>query len=258
MNSSSTPSADAAAAARGAEARQILARAAAAGLRLRLTGSLAVQLRCPAFGPLAQAGRSFHDIDFVAYKREGRALRELLAGVGYAEDREVAVVSEGGRAIFRHGESRTHVDVFFDRLDFCHVIPLEGRIEVDPDTLPLAELLLGKLQIVKINEKDLLDAMALLLEHDLGEDDRAIDSARIARLLAEDWGLWRTVTMNLAKLARFAEAHSALDGAARAGFLARTRALESRLEAEPKPLAWRLRAKLGDRVKWYKDVEEVG
>ncbi len=256
MNSGLTAGA-AAAEALSAEARRILAQASAIQASLRLTGSLAVQLRCPRFGQLAHLGRDFRDLDFVAYKREGRRLRELLSGLGYAEDREVAVVSEGARAIFEHGESRIHLDVFFDRLDFCHIIPLQGRLEIDPSTLPLAELLLGKLQIVKINEKDLLDAMVLLLEHPFAEDDSAINLARIARLSAEDWGLFRTMTINLAKLDRLVQAHEALSVEMRKDFLDRIESLNARLQDEPKPLAWRMRAKLGDRVKWYKDVEEV-
>jgi hypothetical protein len=240
-----------------AEARRILNQANTAQTNLRLTGSLGVQLRCPRFGHLAHLGRDFRDLDFVAYKREGRRLRELLSELGYAEDREVAVVSEGARAIFKHGESRIHLDVFFDRLDFCHLIPLLGRLEVDQATLPLAELLLGKLQIVKINEKDLLDAMVLLLEHPLVEDDSAISLARIARLAAEDWGLFRTATMNLAKIDRLVRGHDSLSAEARSDLLGRIESLNARLRDEPKPLAWRMRAKLGDRVKWYKDVDEV-
>jgi hypothetical protein len=30
-----------------------------------------------------------------------------------------------------------------------------------------------------------------------------------------------------------------------------------RLNDEPKPLAWKIRGRVGDRVKWYKDVDEV-
>jgi hypothetical protein len=240
------------------EAQRILDAASPAGACLRLTGSMAVQARCPRFGHLAREGRDFHDLDFAAYKREARQIQLLLSSLGYAADREVAVLSEGARAIYRHGESRLHVDVFFDRLDFCHVIALAGRLETDSATLPLAELLLGKLQIVKIAEKDLVDAGVLLLEHGLAEDDRdAINLARLARLCAEDWGLWRTATMNLAKLERFCESHERLAPDLRTRLRGQLAALGARLEAEPKPLAWRMRAKVGDRMKWYKDVDEV-
>jgi hypothetical protein len=233
-------------------------RAERARLALRLTGSIAVQLRCPRHGALAGPERRFADLDLVAYKRDAPAIRELLLGIGYAENREVFVVSEGGRAIFDHQASRVHVDVFFDRLDFCHVIDLRGRIERDPRTLPLAELLLGKLQIVKINAKDLLDAGIVLLEHDFGADDgEAINSARIGALCAEDWGLWRTVSGNLDKLARFVESDPAFGAAARARIPRQAATLRAAIDAVPKPFAWRMRARLGERVRWYRDVEEV-
>jgi len=240
-----------------AEAERILD-AAKAAPSLRLTGSVAVQIRCPRFGALARSGREIRDIDFAGYKRELRSVQQALTALGYAEDREVAVVSEGSRAIFEHPQSRLHLDVFYDRLDFCHVIPLAGRLEADRQTLPLAELALGKLQIVKINEKDLIDLLALLLEHPLGESDAgAINMARIARLAAEDWGLWRTATFNLEKLGRLADNHSALGTAERQHLASQIALLTQRLDAEAKPLAWRMRAKLGERVKWYRDVDEV-
>ena len=175
-----------------AEARRILQTSEGARLRLRLLGSAAVQLRCPRYAGVAQQGRQFRDIDFAGLQREAAEVRELLSSLGYAEDREVFVLSEGGRAIFEHANG-LHIDVFYDLLDFCHPIRLNGRLDADPPTLPLAELLLTKLQIVQINEKDLLDAIVLLLEHELGGTDAGvINAARIAKLCADDWGLWRT------------------------------------------------------------------
>lgn len=240
------------------EAERILGAVGPAGAALRLTGSLAVQARCPRFGHLAQAGRDFHDLDFAGYKREAKSVQQALSGLGYVEDREVAMVSEGARAIYLHAESQLHVDVFFDRLDFCHVIDLAGRLETDPTTLPLAELVLGKLQIVQITDTDLIDATVLLLEHGFAEDDReGISLPRLAGACAEDWGLWRTASINLDKLERFAESQQALEAADKERARAQIGTLRDRLESEPKPLAWRLRAKVGDRVKWYKDVEDV-
>jgi len=233
-------------------------RAGQTRLALRLTGSIAVQLRCPRHGALAGPERRFADLDLVAYRRDADSIRELMLAIGYAENREVFVVSEGGRAIFDHPESRVHVDVFFDRLDFSHVIDVRGRIERDPRTLPLAELLLGKLQIVKINTKDLFDAGIVLLEHDFGGDDgETINSVRIGALCAEDWGLWRTVSGNLEKLEQFVGSEPAFGGEARMRIPRQAMTLRKAIDAIPKPFAWRMRAKLGDRVRWYRDVEEV-
>ena len=240
------------------EADRILDALSDAGLTLRLVGSMAVLRRCPNYAFLASNDRVYRDLDFAGRKKEARNIQELLSRLGYVEDREVFVVSEGARAIFSSASNGVHVDVFYEKLDFCHAIPLEDRLQIDALTLPLAELLLGKLQIVKINEKDLVDMIALLLEHRLGDaDEDLINAARIAQLCAEDWGLWRTTTLNLEKLERFASSYPKLDDEKKARLVASVDALRRRLDAEPKPLAWRLRARIGERVKWYNDVEEV-
>ena len=240
------------------EADRILDASAKAGLTVRLVGSVAILRRCPNHAFLAGRDRVYRDIDLAGRKKEARDIQKLLNRLGYTEEREVFIVSEGARAIFDSASNGVHVDVFYEKLDFCHAIPLEDRLLVDAPTLPLAELLLSKMQIVKINEKDLVDMIALLLEHKLGDGDRdTINLARIAKLCAEDWGFWRTTTMNLEKLERFAASRPELNEEQKARLTASVAALRQRLDAEPKPLAWRMRARIGERVKWYNDVEEV-
>ena len=99
--------------------------------------------------------------------------------------------TSGRRARARSSITRTRhaLDVFYDRLEFCHVIPLTGRLEVDRPTIPVAELLLSKLQIVQINEKDVVDVILLLLDHALGSGDAdTVDVERIGRLCAATTG----------------------------------------------------------------------
>ena len=241
------------------EVKRITVAAKEAGLMLRLLGSLAFQVHCPQFGFLQAAlGRAYTDIDFAGYGKQAKQISGLLAGLGYAEEREIFVVTEGSRAIFENPGNGLHVDVFYEKLDFCHVIRWNGRLEADWPTIPLAELLLEKMQIVKINEKDLIDTLMLLLEHPLGESDtETINLGYVARLCAADWGLWRTTTMNLNKVKQMAGAYPQLAPEQQARVGAQVEALLARLKAEPKPLAWRLRARVGDRIKWYKDVDEV-
>ncbi len=241
------------------EVRRIVGAGDRAGLTLRLLGSLAFQAHCPRYGYLqAEMGRAYTDIDFAGYGRQATPIRELVTELGYSEDREVFVVTEGSRAIFENPGSGLHVDVFYDKLDFCHVIRWNGRLEADSPTIPLAELLLEKMQIVRINEKDVIDTIMLLLEHPLGDGDaETVNIGRVAKLCADDWGLWRTTTMNLNKVRQLAQGYPQLSGEQKAHVGAQVEAALARLETEPKPLAWRLRARVGDRVKWYKDVEEV-
>ena len=241
------------------EVKRIVEAGNQAGLMLRVLGSLAFQAHCPQFGSLqSKMGRAYTDIDLAGYVTHARPISELLAGLGYVEDKEIFVVTEGSRAIFENPSNHLHVDVFYDKLDFCHVIRWNGRLEVDSLTIPLAELLLEKMQIVKLNEKDVIDTIMLLLEHPLGDSDaEMINAPHVARLCAEDWGLWRTTTMNLGKVKQLAQGYPQLTDEQKARVASQVDAAQARIEAEPKPLPWRLRARVGDRVKWYKDVEEV-
>jgi len=241
------------------ELKRIIEASDNAGLMLRVIGSLAFQMHCPQYGYLQAAmGRAYTDIDFAGYRKQTKEIRSLMAGLGYAENREVTIISEGSRSIFENHHNQLHIDVFFDKLDFCHVISWDGRLEVDRPTIPLSEMLLEKMQIVKINEKDVVDTIMLLLEHPLGSaDQETINMTHISKLCANDWGLWRTTTMNLDKVAKLAVGYPQLEEAQKSKVVAQvTQALEL-IAAEPKSMAWRIRSRVGDRVKWYKEVDEV-
>jgi hypothetical protein len=241
------------------EVKRIIEASNNAGLMLRVIGSLAFQIHCPKYGYLqAVMGRAYTDIDFAAYKKQSREIKTLMAGLEYIENREVFIISEGNRAIYENSHNNLHVDVFFDKLDFCHVISWADRLELDAPTIPLSEMLLEKMQIVKINEKDVIDTIMLLLEHPLGENDKdTISIARVARLCSNDWGLWRTTTMNLEKVGKLAAGYPQLSEDLKSQVQTQVKQAIARIEAEPKSMAWRLRARVGDRVKWYKDVDEV-
>ena len=166
------------------------------------------------------------------------------------------------------------VDVIVDTLEMCHRLDFGRRLDRSRPTLPLAELLLSKLQVVNINRKDVLDALVLLAEHPLGDDDGAPDAhqgmgsinvPRIVEITANDWGWWRTVTRNLEVLRQYLATEFKPDdldvGQNRAVLYdpaAQIAALEEAIEAAPKSTRWKLRARVGDRVTWYNQPEEVG
>ena len=241
------------------ELKHILKASEDAGLLLRVIGSLAFQMHCPQFGYLQAAmGRAYTDIDFGAYGRQSKQISELMASLGYTDNREVFIASEGERAIFDKPGAGLHVDVFYEKLDFCHAIYWKDRLEVDTPTIPLTELLLEKMQIVRINEKDVIDTIMLLLEHPLGDEDQeTINTKRAAMLCANEWGLWRTTSMNLNKVKQLAQSYAQLTPEQKTKVESQVNEILARLDQEPKPLAWRLRARVGDRVKWHKDVDEV-
>jgi hypothetical protein len=229
------------------------------GAILRLLGAVAFNIHCPTYGAFqAKANRHFTDLDFAAYFKDNQSIRDLFEMLGFEEDREVAVVYARQRLVFNHMKSPLHIDVFFDKLDFCHPIPWAKRLEVDSPTIPLAELLLEKMQIFTLNEKDVIDTLMLLREHSLNNGDSdTINSARIAELCAQDWGLWRTVTMNLRKISNLSGNYAWLEEDDCQVIEERIKDLIKIIDSQPKNTKWNIRNKIGDHVKWYKEVHEV-
>jgi hypothetical protein len=237
-----------------AEGQRLLDKAASAGVPLRLLGGVAIRLRAP--GELSAAfRRSYADLDFVTTKKGSRRAEELLRQEGYVPHVAYNSLHGGERLLFFDDDHERQVDVFVGAFSMCHKIPLNDRIEVDQTSIPLAELLLTKLQIAELNEKDVRDALALLEGHPVGDTDgETINAGRIAALCAADWGLWRTITGNLDTCCALAPGY---DLPNRAEVEARLQELLRRIEAEPKTRSWRLRAKIGERKRWYELPEEV-
>jgi len=237
-----------------AEGRRLLDKATAEGVPLRLLGGVAIRLR--AAGQLAPAfRRSYADLDFVTTRKGSRRAEELLRQEGYVPHVAYNALHGGERLLFFDDPHERQVDVFVGVFSMCHKVPLGDRIELDPMSIPLAELLLTKLQVVELNEKDVRDALALLHDHPVGEEDGdTLNAGRVAELCADDWGLWRTITQNLLSCRAFADTYEVPD---RARLDERLDALLDRIEREPKPRSWRLRAKIGDRKRWYELPEEV-
>ena len=243
-----------------AEAVRIVAAASEQGLALRVLGSLAFQLHCNQYGYLQkELGRAYTDIDYAGYSKEASSMAPFLKRLGYEEDYEVNVLYAGQRMIFHHPMNGLHVDIFFDRLNFCHEVNWsKGRLDQDKPTLPLAEMLLEKMQIVKINEKDIIDTLMLLLEHPLGDhDNETINLDLIAALWSKDWGLWRTVTMNLEKVAQLSLGYGQLSKDVKEKIQEQVHTCIQTIEQRPKTTGWKIRAKIGDRVKWYQEVDEI-
>lgn len=102
------------------------------------------------------------------------------------------------------------MDVFLDRLNMCHIIDFKNRLEVESETIPLAEMLLEKMQIVNPAEKDFIDTILLLREHSVGNVDfETINITRIANILSRDWGFYYTATKNLKELLMYLPAYDA-------------------------------------------------
>jgi len=235
-----------------AEGERILSAAREHALPLRLLGGVAVRLRSRNGLPAALQ-RTYGDLDFVTARRASGPAQKFFRDLGYSPQVSFNALNSRERLLFFDEHHGRQVDVFVGSFRMCHEIPLEGRLELDETSIPLAELLLTKLQVIQLNEKDVRDAVAVLHDRELGDEDGdTVNAGRIAQLCSEDWGLWRTITRNLEACRQQAGAY----GEDLAQVAERFSELEARIEAEPKSRAWRLRAKIGERKRWYDLPEE--
>jgi Uncharacterised nucleotidyltransferase len=238
-----------------AEGERLLGIASREGVPMRLLGGVAVRLKAPELPPSLQ--REYKDIDFAVTKKAGGAADKLLKQAGYEPNVAFNAMHARERGLYYDEQNGRQVDLFIHAFRMCHEIPLGDRLAVEESTVPLAELMLTKLQIVEVNEKDIRDTVLLFHGHPIADhDDGAVNGAHIAALCADDWGLWRTITANLERCRSHVGDYE-LPAEDRERISARFDELLARIEAEPKSRGWRRRAKVGDRKRWYDLPEEV-
>ena len=239
-----------------AELHRLVQTAEAKGIHLRAIGGLAVRLHYADDHPAFK--RDYPDLDFVVARKQRREFEAFMAEAGYSPNKQFNLLNGAHRQIYFQNGSELKVDIFVGDFEMCHKIPLEDRLTADPLTIPLAELLLSKAQVVEINKKDLLDLTSLLLFNETADDDSRINLTQLARLCSADWGLYKTVSINLGRVADLTtQAESPLTESERAAIRARSQEILKTFETMTKPLAWQLRDRVGPRVRWYEEVEEV-
>lgn len=245
-----------------AEALEVISEAATAGVTLRMVGSAALRLHCAAPGALMdELNRPAKDIDFVVPQEHRKGMRRVLEARGYQVDRDLLVAMEGSRYTFHHAAAGFEVDVFVQRLAFCHTIEVRDRLDRHPHTIPLEELLLSKLQVIEPTVTDAIDVAVLLATHPVAggpDGPEALDASHIARLLARDWGFHHTATRNLTRLRDALDTGVPLARGRReqAAASAGVRSLLAAIQDCPKTLGWRLRERVGERKQWWQDVDE--
>lgn len=237
------------------EAAALVASAAASRVEMRLLGGLAVRSRS-ASSRRAPWARACTDCDFFARAKQP-AVEAVFAARGWKADAEFNLYNGDSRLSFRAPEGDKKADVFLNAFRMCHDIPLAARLAADELTLPLSDLLLTKLQVVQLNDKDFRDVACVLIDHEIGDHDGpTVNRSAFASSCSADWGLWRTVSGNLERFRAWLPSSGAASEEHEAA-LARSLALSEALAAAPKSLAWKARSVIGDRMPWYQLPEEA-
>jgi len=238
------------------EARRAVSLAQERKVLLRALGSVAVMLHCPSAAYIT-APFTMRELDFAIYGRQRPQISEILESLGYEPHRRFNALQGRKRLRFFHPEKEILVHVFVDTFEMCHKLDFTNRLYLDEVTIPLADLLLSKLQVVEMNEEELREIYALVYDHELGDqaDPEKIDTAHIVNLCSDDWGWYKTVTMNIERAIAFTE--DLLGQQEREVFLARIGRLKQMIEGSPKSLRWQLRARMGESTRWYEVPEEL-
>lgn len=235
------------------EGRRLAVAAREQGVSLRLLGGVAVWCTCPsAHQPPLR--RSYGDADFLGRSRERKQITALLESQGYEADRMFNALHGANRLNFHDPVRDRPLDVLLDRFTMAHELDLSESVASDGLTIALADLLMTKLQVVSINEKDVRDILSIAIDHDFGPN--GIDLPRILEATRNDWGLEHTFHRSLQTAAQTATTLG-LGEEGIALVQQRLGSLAEALTAAPKGVKWKMRARVGERVKWYEEPEEA-
>ena len=259
------------------EARRIVDAGNDRGLVLRLTGGLAVRHYAI---DLEFAERDYSDIDLIGLARQAGAIGALFGELGYLENASVTAATLGAqrqyfkrpRSVESHAHMHKrghfappiagpppldHVDVFLDWMKMDHEIDFRGRLDINTYAIDPADLFLSKLQIQKLSEKDVHDVVTLCKDVyvDFEPHPGVLDLEHVADACARDWGLYIDVMTNIDKVLEHLADYDL--SAREVGRIGRTLELaQSMMTEHAKSLRWRLRARLGKRLRWYNEIED--
>ena len=238
------------------ETKRILLESKKRGIVLRLFGGMAIRLHSPS-ATHRSLERKYADIDFMALKKQSKEIRKLFADLGYTS-RDVFNALQGDRRlIFQDLENNRRIDIFLNIFAMCHTFDFSDRLTIDTDTISLADLLATKLQVVEMTEREYRDITALVHDHEIGDSDapETISGKYLANLCADKWGVYKTFTTNIANVISRLD-QTSLEEKDKQIVLNRLEDLRRRIEAVPKTVRWKARARLGEKVQWYELPEQ--
>ena len=231
------------------EAKRVMQIAADRKIVLRLFGGVAFNFRSPS-AMHRSLSRRYVDIDFMGHAKQSKEIKQLFVELGYVPRDRFNAMQGYRRLIFNDLEHQRRIDIFLDVFEMCHKFNFKDRMELDGQTLTIPDLLATKLQIVEINQKDMKDILSLFVDYDITTDQKGIDGKYLSKLTADDWGIYKTFTINLDKIL------GAMDGlglepAQRERVTARVGQLRKMIEDAPKGFGWKMRARVGEKAQWY-------
>ena len=238
------------------EAQRIIDTAEKNEITLRLFGGIAVRYHCPSATHRALA-RKYADIDFMGLKKQTRGMKKLFVNLGYAPRDVFNALSGDTRLIFNDISNGRRIDIFLDVFEMCHTLDFKDRLLLDKYTIPLADLLATKLQVVEITEREYRDIISIFNDHEISDSDKpeTINGKYLAKLCSQDWGLYKTFSINLGNISNALSQYK-LSPETEETVRKRIETVTSLMENEPKTMGWKMRARIGEKKRWYELPEQ--
>lgn len=219
-----------------------------------MMGGLAVRAHCE---DLEFCEREYGDIDLVGLERQAAEIRSTFESLGYSEDLEVAISTDGTRLLFQQKGTRDHVDVFLDELRMEHTIDLRERLHIEELTISVSDILVTKLIIYDMNEKDYRDIFSTVKDLEFGSEDipGMINVDYIASICSRNWPLYQDLTSNIDRCLHILSYYDFSEEEVNK-IKDRFHTIKKTMQARPKSLRWKLRALFGNRIPVREVVEE--
>jgi hypothetical protein len=230
---------------------QIIDQAESMGVRLRLLGGLAFKRLCPS----SNGGyhRENKDIDLMGKREDSKKIMKVMETLGYKPREVFNKLNMGQRLIYYDLVNRRRVDLFLDEFVMCHKFNFKENILANTYTLPITQLVMTKLQVVEKTDKEYLDLIAAFRDFDVTDLSGGIRGDEIADLCSKDWGVYTTFSKSLEAL--LSRAKTLSDGD-RDIVVPRIQKLMAMMGGRPKSLVWKMRARIGEKARWY-DLPET-
>lgn len=179
-------------------------------------------------------------------------MKKLFVDLGYTPRDIFNALHGDSRLIFNDVENGRRIDIFLDVFEMCHKFNFKDRLLLDKYTIPLVDLLATKLQVVEITEREYRDIISLVHDHEIADssDPEAINGQYFARLCTEDWGVYKTFSINLTNILNALPQYK-LDTESDKMVQKRIHDLQTRMDNAPKSTKWKLRARIGEKKQWY-------
>ncbi|MDG6898835.1 MAG: nucleotidyltransferase family protein [Nitrososphaerota archaeon] len=235
-------------------AAQIIDTAESRGVRLRLLGGLAFKKLCPSsMDP--RYFRENKDIDLMGKRQDSRSIMKIMEALGYKPRELFNKLNMGQRLIYYDLENGRRVDLFLDEFIMCHKFNFKESILAGMYTLPMTQLLMTKLQVVEKTEKEYKDLLVAFHDFDVTSGEAGIRGDEIADLCSKDWGVYTTFWKSLESLESWCNQHEVPE---KEVVLARVQKLKSMMDSAPKSFGWKMRARIGEKTKWYELPDSDG